>query len=68
MIGIKFTIAIYELIQQESTECFLNCPDFSWFDEVFFHFPNLSRANIIILNQYMYGIKCKKLLLIFYVH
>jgi hypothetical protein len=34
------------------------------FDEVFFYFPKLSHTNIIILNLYMYVIKCKKLLLI----
>ena len=44
-IGIKFTFWIYHLIQQESTECFLNCPDSFRFDEVLFHSPNLSTTN-----------------------
>src|SRR6185437_12127568 len=44
-IGIKFTIWIYHLIQQESTECFLNYPDSFWFDEVLFQSPNLSTTN-----------------------
>ena len=44
-IGIKFTIWIYHLIQQESTECFLNCPDSFRFDEVLFQSPNLSTTN-----------------------
>jgi hypothetical protein len=57
MIGIKFFFRIYDLIQQESTECFLNCSNSFRFDEVFFHSPNLSCAIIIILNQYIYRIK-----------
>ena len=44
-IGIKFTFQIYHLIQQESTECFLNCPDSFRFDEVLFQSPNLSTTN-----------------------
>ena len=44
-IGIKFTFWIYHLIQQESTECFLNCPDSFRFDEVLFQSPNLSTTN-----------------------
>ena len=44
-IGMKFTFWIYHLIQQESTECFLNCPDSFWFDEVLFQSPNLSTTN-----------------------
>ena len=44
-IGMKFTFWIYHLIQQESTECFLNCPDSFRFDEVLFHIPNLSTTN-----------------------
>ena len=35
-IGMKFTFCIYHLIQQESTECFLNCPDSFRFDDVLF--------------------------------
>ena len=41
-IRIKFTFWIYHLIQQESTECFLNCPDSFRIDEVLFQSPNLS--------------------------
>ena len=44
-IGMKFTFWIYHLIQQESTECFLNCPDSFRFDEVLFQSPNLSTTN-----------------------
>ena len=44
-IRMKFTFWIYHLIQQESTECFLNCPDSFRFDEVLFHIPNLSTTN-----------------------
>ena len=44
-IGMKFTIWIYHLIQQESTECFLNCPDSFRLDEVLFQSPNLLTTN-----------------------
>ena len=44
-IGIKFSFWIYHLIQQESTECFLNCPDSFRFDEVLFQSLNLSTTN-----------------------
>ena len=44
-IRMKFTFWIYHLIQQESTECFLNCPDSFQFDEVLFQSPNLSTTN-----------------------
>ena len=44
-IGMKFTFWIYHLIQQEFTECFLNCPDSFRFDEVLFQSPNPSTTN-----------------------
>ena len=44
-IGMKFSFWIYHLIQQESTECFLNCPDSFRFDDVLFNIPNLSTTN-----------------------
>ena len=44
-IGIKFTFWIYHLIQQESTESFLNSPDSFRFDESLLHMAKLSSTN-----------------------
>jgi len=48
-IGMKFTFWIYHLIQQESTECFLNCPDSFRFDEILFHIPNFEVSCVTLL-------------------
>ena len=67
-IGMKFTFWIYHLIQQESTECFLNYPKSFRFDEVLFIFQICQQQiNTNILIQCLHGIRCKKLLLMLYV-
>ena len=67
-IGMKFTFWIYHLIQQESTECFLNCPDSFRFDEFSFSLQICQQQiNTNSLIQYLYGIRYKKLLLMLYV-
>ena len=45
-IAMKFTLRIYDFIEQESTYSFLNCPDPSDFNEFFFHPPTLSHFSI----------------------
>ena len=67
-IGMKFTFWIYHLIQQESTQCFLNYPNSFRLDEVLFIFQICQQQiNTNILIQYLHGIRCKKLLLMLYV-
>ena len=67
-IGMKFTFWIYHLIQQESTQCFLNYPNSFRFDEVLFIFQICQQQiNTNILIQCLHGIRCKKLLLMLYV-